>query len=266
MLKKFQKVQKIVLLLFLGAFQTAVFAWDNVQGDSAVNTVWITPTKPGGNIYSFSYTDDGSSQVRYSLTRPTEGSTLGEVFTNLKWNYLGSGGVATRGTLIDLGGNEFKITQGIMGGGLTTRNKLMSGEFYIWYGKQTMKKIIWTLSYRPFPVITVPSGVIDLGNCHKSVSKTVLKRPVNSTIDIDGYLGGVNYAATRTLTFSALPDGATFTEDDGTQIMTGVAKVLNNSIPQSPFTINDTFTAQLDCDQAKVGVQTWKANVTYTVE
>jgi len=270
-----KKFQKIVLLLFLGAFQTVAFAWDTPPQVYNMNNRYTQGgsegTNFGGRIQTLTYIDDGSSQVRYSLTQPTEGSTSGEVFkfaTWLKLDVVNGNNIVFRAENYEPGDNKTVLWGTRVAGKYDREDKdgYMSGVFYIWYGKQAMATINWTLMYYPFPAIAIPSGVIDLGICHKSVSGRVLTKPVNSTIAIHGWSNGVPYSATRTLTFSNLPDGVSFTEGDGMQITSGITKMLSSPTTSIPITISDTFNARLDCDQAKVGVQTWRANVTYTVD
>lgn len=144
---------------------------------------------------------------------------------------------------------------------------VLKGTFYMWYGKQAMATVTWDMWYAPFPKVEAPAGVIDLGECHKSVKGIVLSKAVEPRVDVYGYLNGGTYQITRTLQPGALPTGASFTEaDNSTTVENGVPKVLNASIPEPYFTINDKFIAKLDCDKANVGVQTWNVKVTYSIQ
>lgn len=159
-------------------------AWDTPPQIRKHDTHWTSETFDyftGGAM--FNYTDDGTSQVRYSLTPPVEGSTAGTVFKG-GWNTL-DGKVVIRGNTQNLGGNDFAITTFNVGGnGRENKSGSFSGGVYFWYGKQAMATINWTMHYDPFPIVTIPSGVIDLGTCHKLVSGTVLSKPVSSSITI----------------------------------------------------------------------------------
>lgn len=257
---------RFLFLVIMVSGMSKGFAWDIPPRNGAYSTSWDTETYywalPG---VIFSYTNDGTSQVRYSLTPPVEGSTAGSVFKN-GWNDL-DGKVVFRANTRNLSDNKVELADiNIGGSGRDNKNGFQSGVFYLWYGKQAMATVNWTMYYLPFPVVTMPTGVIDLGTCHKSVKGNVLSKKINASIDIYGYLNSSTYSLTRTLTPSALPKGAYFTNDDNSALTTGVPTTLISSIPEPKTTSTDSFNALLNCDEADVGVQTWNVKVTYTLQ
>lgn len=259
-------IRVFVFIITASLYSVKVWAWDSAPQMLNQTMHWTTEKSFRSLNVKFKYKDDGSSVVRYSLTPPTEGSVSGEPFLDGIWRPLDSRLVArSRAPAVDADGYT-TFTVDIGGITRVDKSELFTGTFYIWYGKQTMATINYTVFYDPFIVLSSPTGVIDLGTCHKSVKGVTLSKPVSIAATVYGYLNGANVVLTRTVNFSTLPEGASFTNSRGGVIMSGEITTLNTAIPSPPYSINDTFNARLNCDEASIGVHTWSANLVYTVQ
>ncbi|MGK8934070.1 hypothetical protein ACRS85_15050 [Pluralibacter gergoviae] len=261
-------LSKVVCFSFISLYTITTLAWDVAPKTLNITTHWTSEASNTSSANFFSYNDDGSSVVRYSLTPPVEDSTSGNVMKFGSWNYLDGKVVIRADNSPKDRGNTTNDIYNFNIGGVTQmdKNDIKTGTVYIWYGKQAMVTVNWMMYYDPFPKISVSSGVYDLGTCHKSESGKTLTKSVEAVVDIYGNLNGNSYLASRKLTYSNLPAGAFFTENNGDMIASGVAKTLSSSISSPHLAINDEFNAQLNCDQATVGVQNWSAKVTYTIQ
>lgn len=252
-----------VFMLLLCAMP--VRAWDTPPQNISTYSHWTSETSVIFNLAAFSFIDDGSSQLRVSLTPPTEGSEAGTIAQRDLWTYL-DGKVVVKVQSYKDANNTTKVWFRIGGVTRDDKNALIKGMFYIWYGKQSMATVNYEMWYDPFPIVTAPAGIIDLGTCHKSFKGNILSKPFSVDINIYGYLNGASYGLTRTFNFGALPAGASFTDSNGQTISAGNVTTLNAAITEPPYSITDTFNARLDCDKANAGVQTWVANIVYTAQ
>lgn len=251
----------LVMLMFV----RPVLAWDTAPQSFNAWTHWSSPRVGFSSANSFVYTDDGTSKLRLSTIAPTEGSTSGNEMKTNQWTYL-DGKVVIR-TRDEKNINGKKSVQFDIGGvGAENQSGLHKGTFYVWYGKNAMATLSYEMYYLPHPIVTAPTEVIDLGICHKSVKGDILSKAVNIDAKILGYLNNSSYGLTRTINFGHLPVGADFIDSSGQAISNGKAISLDASISEPPFTISDTFNARLNCDQASIGVQSWTANVVYTIQ
>ncbi|MCU6359051.1 hypothetical protein [Enterobacter quasiroggenkampii] len=246
-------------------FAMPVLAWDTAQQSIDTYTQWYHESAANSSTNTFKYTDNGSSEVRLSLKPPTEGSQEGKVMSPGKWTYL-DGKILVRGAITKKADNTTLMRFEIGGDGRDNKSGLYKGTFYVWYGKQAMATVTYNMFYSPFPIVTAPSSVIDLGTCHKSVKGEILSQPVSVDVKIYGYLNGGNYELTRKINFSNLPVGADFIDGSGQTISDGELVTLDASIPEPYFSITDNINARLNCDQASIGVQSWTANIVYTIQ
>lgn len=239
-------------------------AWEMEPQVADTTIHWWSETGNTMDAKFFAYKNNGKSVLRYSLTPPFEGSTAGRQAQFNKWNPMD-------GKLVVRFRNSGKTSDGfeqvwleVGGDTRNDKNKLYTGIIYLWYGEQRMITYSYTMWYDPFVIVSSPSGVIDLGTCHKVNKGDILSKDIMMNLNIYGYTNGGPISATRTMNFGALPKGAFFTQKTGSIIKSG--KVESVGAVTTPNSLSDTFSAKLNCDEANVGLQTWNVGVTYTVQ
>lgn len=256
---------KFILCITFIVISFNAWCWDSAPQSYSIGTRWASEAVSVGAAAGFTFVDDGSSEIRYSLTPPTEGSSEGVGFVTPAWNTLD--GKSVFRAKVEDDGNGKKVLKFNFGG--VTRNDkngIVKGTFYMWYGTQSMATINWSYYYAPFPVITPPAGVIDLGVCHKSEKAKVLSKEFSIGIDVFGYLNSAVYNISRTFKQSTAPDGAYFTDLNGLKISIGSVDVIRSAIPEPHVQYTDNMIALIECDKINVGKVSWNLNLTYTVE
>lgn len=245
-------------------FPRPSLAWELTPLVTHVTVHWWSEVGNNGDIKYFLYKNDGKSVLRYSLTPPFEGSTAGTQAQFNKWNPM-DGELVVRFRDDGMTPDGFKKSW-IEVGGVTRndKNKLYTGTIYVWYGDQRMMTYNYTMWYDPFVIVSSPSGVIDLGTCHKANKGDILSKDIMMNLNIYGYTNGGPISATRSMNLGALPKGAFFTQKTGSIINSG--KVESIGAVTTPNSLRDIFSAKLNCDEANVGLQTWNIIVTYTVQ
>lgn len=265
MMEKMINRARVCCTLLILMFVMPVLAWDTAPQSYNAWTHWSGPKAPISSATYFVYTDDGTSKLRLSTKAPTEGSTSGNEMKINQWTEL-DGKVVVRAVDEKNVNGKKSVRFDIGGVGEGNYSGYITGTFYVWHGKNAMATFRYNMYYLPFPNVTAPTEVINLGICHKSVKGDILSKPVNIDAKVFGYLNNASYGLTRTIKFGNLPAGADFIDSSGKVISNGKAMILDASISEPPFTMSDTFNARLNCDQASVGVQSWSANVVYTIQ
>ncbi|MFT4274697.1 MAG: hypothetical protein QM578_27255 [Pantoea sp.] len=249
-----------IMLTSLLLTPAAQGAWKYEHTFSTLN-IW---TSPRGAIEGPLSYESGGDEFHYSDSRPANVND-GAALTSGSWHKMGNG-LMVRITLYKDGGG-FSYMFGADGstGYVEDYSGTHSGTAYIW-NNDYLWEIDYTMYYQPFPEVVVPSGVVDLGTCHKSVGGR-LSKEVRIGVRIHGYTNGGTYPLYRSITSSDTPAGGEYTDSNQNPITLGVDNEIISSVSSAlPQDYTDTFNAVLDCDKAPIGNLTWSASVKYTIE